>query len=192
MSIEPYRKERCLAHVPNALKELVQYLEGLDSRASIETLGALLNDLQLNREDLESFASFGELTYRRNLICENDWYELLCICWHSGQRSPIHNHAGSTCGLRIIEGLATETTFEVTPSGQMKAVKSVDCETGFVCTTQDAEVHQVSNLQAAGSDLITLHIYSPPLRTMETYSLLGEVKEYTPTNYLTCEHGDGI
>ncbi len=177
---------------PQALKELVQYLEGLNERASIEKLNELLVGLEIRREDLESCIRFGPATYRRNLICESEWFELLCICWKSGQRSPIHNHAGSTCGLRIIQGVATETLFEWTDCGQIKAVQSTDCQADGVCTTQDAEIHQVSNLQGAGSDLITLHIYSPPLRTMDTYSLLGDVEEYRPTNFMTCQFGDGI
>ena len=192
MNIRTYSKERCDSKVPNALKELLEYLEGLTERASMEKLGELLSALNVSRDDLEAFVNFGDLTYRRNLIAETDWFELLCICWKSGQRSPIHNHEGSTCGLRIIEGTATETIFDRTPSGQYKAIRSMDFSQDLVCTSQDSDVHQVSNLQAAGSNLITLHIYSPPLRTMETYSLLGEVNEYRPTNFMSCEYGDGI
>lgn len=194
MSTKPTGRELCPSHskVPNPLKELVQYLDGLTERASVEKLEELLTSLEITRDDLINYAHFGPQTYRRNLICEGEWYELLCICWQDGQRSPIHNHAGSTCGLRIIHGIATETLFEWTDCGQIKAVESVDAVEGHVCSSQDADVHQVSNLQAAGKDLMTLHIYSPALRTMDTYSLLGEVSEYRPTNFMSCLYADGI
>ena len=169
--------------IPDCLGDLVKYLQGLTERASIERLHQLLTELNVGLQDLQPFMSFGPQTYRRNLICENEWFELLCICWRSGQRSPIHNHAGSTCGLRIIEGVCTETVFELTDCGQYKPVSSSDCSANEVCSTQDEEVHQVSNLQAEGKDLVTLHIYSPPLRQMDTYSLMGATEVYEPNEF---------
>ena len=179
--------------LPDCLRPLVEFLESLEARASQEKLGRLLAELTIDAEDLEPFVEFGCDTYRRNLICENQWYELLCICWKSGQRSPIHNHARSTCGLRIIEGVATETLFAMTDCGQIKAVESVDYPVGHHCTTEDADIHQVSNLQGKDRNLITLHIYSPPLRTMDTYSLMNsDVEEYSPNNKAYCHIGDCI
>lgn len=180
------------ACIPTPLKELVDFLSGLTSRAPVEQLGELLNGLEITHEDVKAFTSFGDSSYRRNLICEGEWFELLCICWKSGQRSPIHNHANSTCGLRILKGVCTETTFVPTDCGQLKAVQSSDCGPDHVCSSQDAEVHQISNLQSAGNDLITLHIYSPPLRKMETYSLMGKKEIYKPTNFMVCQFADGI
>ncbi len=166
--------------IPNCLTRLVDFLNALESRAPIEQLRHHLTQLDVKADDLTPFSIFGDTCYRRNLISEGPWFELLCICWKSGQRSPIHNHAGSTCGLRIIEGVATETAFETTPCGQIKPTKSVDYEPGLVCCTQDSQIHQVSNLQPANQCLRTLHIYSPPLRTMQTYSLMdGAVGNYT-------------
>ena len=182
--------KKCL---PASLTDLVDFLESLRERAPIEKLGELLESCTATPEDLAPFVRFGDVSYRRNLICESDWYELLCICWKSGQRSPIHDHAHSTCGLKIIQGVATETLFEQTAAGQIKAVKSTDCGVGHVCSTQDADVHQVSNLQKPGEDLMTLHIYSPPLKSMQTYSLLGAATElYTPKNFMVCQFADGI
>jgi cysteine dioxygenase len=37
--------------------------------------------------------------------------------------------------------------------------------------THDADLHQISNLQAGDADLVTLHVYVPPLVRMKTYSL---------------------
>ena len=42
---------------------------------------------------------------------------------------------------------------------------------GHVCGSQDGDIHQVSNLAPNDSALVTLHIYSPPLLRMGTYSL---------------------
>lgn len=180
--------------LPNSLADLVTYLDGLDQRASVEDLGKLLGDLDASLADLQAYSIFGDDCYRRNLIKEGQWYELLCICWRSGQRSPIHNHAGSTCGLKIMQGVCTETVFDETPSGQIKAVSSTDCSKGHVCCSQDEDIHQVSNLQAAGENLMTVHIYSPPLRAMDRFSLFSEERQlYVPQNAETvCRFGDCI
>jgi len=174
------------------LTPLIQFLDGLAQRAPIENLEQLLHESAITLEDVAEFARFGEKGYTRNLVRGGEWYHLLVLCWRSGQRSPIHNHAQSTCGVRVLTGVATETKFEKTPSGLLKAVISRDLEEGGVCASQDADVHQISNLQGAGKDLVTLHIYSPPLLKMKTYSITdARVEDYTPVIFEHV-HGSGI
>ena len=98
-------------------------------------------------------------------------YHAWILCWRAGQRSPIHDHRGSSCGVRVISGEATETAFEMTEEGHVFATRTKKLSEGFTCATQDMDIHQLSNLQSAGRDLITLHIYSPPLLVMGQYSL---------------------
>ena len=66
-----------------------------------------------------------------------------------------------------------------------------DMACGDLVVSQDADVHQISNLQTAGQDLVTLHIYSPPMLRMDTYSLTEPtIGEYRPE---ILEHmGSGI
>jgi cysteine dioxygenase len=40
---------------------------------------------------------------------------------------------------------------------------------GQVCCTQDTDIHQVCNTQSDGGNLVTLHVYSPPLAEMQTW-----------------------
>ncbi len=174
------------------LTKLLQYLDGLTGRAPIETLEQRLRSLNIQVEDVAEYARFNEANYRRNLVCSGEWYHVLVLCWRSGQRSPIHNHAESTCGVKVLRGVATETRFEMTPSQLVKAVSSHDLDEGLVTASQDADIHQISNLQAPGSDLITLHIYSPPLLRMKTYSLTDRtIGDYVPEIIEHC-FGSGI
>ena len=168
--------------IPDNLQSLVGYLDNLDQRASVPKLRELLTESGTTFGDLASFAEFSEAGYTRNLVCEGPWYHLLVLCWRSGQRSPIHNHAESTCGVKVLKGIATETAFTPTPCGQMKAVASTDLLEGQICAAQDADTHQISNMQAAEQDLVTMHIYSPPLTKMEQYSITGSAPQsYVPT-----------
>jgi cysteine dioxygenase len=102
------------------------------------------------------------------------------LCWKNGQRSPIHDHKGSVCALRVLRGILTETLFEFTPNGHVKALQSRDFGPGSVVVSQDSDLHQVSNLQAGTTDLVTLHTYSPALEFMGTYSLTDKTRGLEP------------
>jgi cysteine dioxygenase len=166
---------------PPKLQPLIEYLESLTARASIARLKELLTESDLTLEDVRDFVVFDDEHYRRNLVSIGPWYEILVICWKSGQRSPIHNHARSTCGLKVLGGLCTETVFDHAPCGQVVALHSTNLPAGHVTASQDGDTHQVSNLQPAGDPLVTLHIYSPPLRSMQRFSITGSfVEEWRP------------
>ena len=61
----------------------------------------------------------------------------------------------------------------------MFAATVPDISTGR-CGSQDSDLHQVSNLQDGDADLVTLHVYSPPLRWMGTYSLTDDTRGQEP------------
>ena len=174
------------------LAPLFTYLDSLTQRPSVEALEERLTALDITLDDVAGHVHFSPNHYLRNLIREGPHYQALALCWRSGQRSPIHNHGHSVCGVRVLTGTVTETKFDRTPCGQLKPTLTRDLPTGSVCVTLDNDTHQVSNLQAADTDLVTLHIYSPPLLKMETYSLTDTtVGEFRPMDY-DYIHGEGI
>jgi cysteine dioxygenase len=178
--------------IPAKLQPLIRYLDTLTSRASIERLNELLAESNVTLEDLGAFVRYEPGHYQRNLVSQNTWYEVLVICWRSGQRSPIHNHAKSTCGLKVLSGVCTETIFDHAPCGQVVAVSSTELTEGYVTASQDTDTHQVSNLQAPGRDLVTLHIYSPPLRAMQRFSITGGTSEEWRPPVFEFAQGEGI
>jgi hypothetical protein len=66
--------------------------------------------------------------------------------------------------------LATEQAAAV---GIVVADHSYQLPPGDICASEDADIHQVSNLQAANADLVTLHLSSPPLLRMDNRFVLG-------------------
>ena len=165
------------------LRALLNYLDSLTGRADLAVLSRLLDQLEITRADLAPACRFCDDTYQRNIIKESPWYELVCLCWRSGQRTPIHDHRGSSCAFRVIEGSALEIRFDVTPSGLLRCSGSFDSPPGTICASHDADIHQVLNAQPAGQDVITLHIYSPPLKSFRKYTLdsptpVGQMQEH--------------
>jgi DMSO/TMAO reductase YedYZ molybdopterin-dependent catalytic subunit len=153
------------------LNDLINKLDHLEKQASLTELTSLLEQLELEARDLASFLRFGEPSYQRILVRAGRWYHLWVMCWKNGQRSPIHDHVGSNCAVRVVRGTATVTDFAFAPNGHVKAVGSLDLPPGSIIANHDDDLHQVSNLQAGSAELVTLHVYSPPLLRMGTYSL---------------------
>jgi cysteine dioxygenase len=69
----------------------------------------------------------------------------------------------------VVAGTGTEIRFRMTSSGKVCPVGSREMEPGYVCAAEDADIHQVANMQPPETDLVTLHIYSPPIAKMHTY-----------------------
>ncbi len=151
------------------LAAVINYLDSLTDRADLTILDRLLHQTDVTQADIAPACVFGTKGYRRNTISRTDWYELLALCWRSGDCTPIHDHAGCSCAFRVVEGHGTEIRYQSTESGLMCPVNTTVMAPGYVCSAEDADIHQVANMQAAGTDLVTLHIYSPPIKNMHTY-----------------------
>jgi len=164
----------------NALEGLFQFLDRLEGRVPLEELTAQLEQHDIDCSDVADFIHFSDQSYTRNLVRSGSWYQVLVLCWKNGQRSPIHDHAGSSCGIRVLRGTLTESLFEFAPNGHVFPTFSRQMMTGEVQGSQDSDLHQVSNLQEEGADLITLHVYSPPLQWMGTYSLIERKRGKEP------------
>lgn len=154
----------------DALAPLLQYLESLTRRASIRDLDRIMRSIDVTVEDLAEHIRYCDEHYKRNLIRLGTWYQVFALCWKSGQRSPIHDHTNTTCGVRVLMGRGVETVYEPSPCGMMMATRSHELNVGDICASQDRDTHQISNLQPKEQNLVTLHIYSPPLREFHTYS----------------------
>jgi cysteine dioxygenase len=153
------------------LDAMLQYLDTLSGRPPLAELTANLARFRIGLDNVARFVRFADGYYQRNLVRAGPCYHAWVLCWKNGQRSPIHDHHGSSCVVRVLRGTLTETLFEFAANGHVKAVSSRDYPPGSLFGSQDTDLHQVSNLQAGSADLVTLHVYAPPLLAMGTYSL---------------------
>src|SRR6267142_1474242 len=103
-----------------ALLELDEYT----SRIPLAVLEEWLARTNITLELVRPFLRFSSDHYVRNLMYAGPSYQALVLCWQSGQRSPIHDHSGSSCGVKVIRGVATETTFARAANGMIYATGS--------------------------------------------------------------------
>jgi cysteine dioxygenase len=152
--------------IPGGRPGLIELLSGWDSFAGPlpeDLIRSGLARLSLDRDALRGCVHFNERTYQRNLIHHTANCEILVLCWRSGQRSPIHDHGESACGVLVVEGMATETSFLGDGTGKMIVSRSRRMPVGSIVVSRGSDIHQVANLENPGADLISLHVYSPRL-----------------------------
>jgi cysteine dioxygenase len=161
------------------LRPILAYLDALEGRADLCLLGAMLESAKFTVDDVHEHCRFAEAHYYRNKIASGPWYDFFVMGWRPGQSSVIHDHSGSSCALRIVQGTATELGFvPIEPGSNVVRMETLRTfHTGTQCMAQDEDVHQIVN-RSLREDLVTIHIYSPPLK-MSVYKEekdLGEIK----------------
>jgi cysteine dioxygenase len=168
-------------------------LDCIDDQLPVQTILRWLVESPFTVDDLANFLVFRRDHYVRNLVHVGPQYQCVVLCWRSGQRSPIHNHRGSHCGVKVLAGAATETVFTRAANGMIVPDRSRHLLPDHISASSDDDIHQVSNLQSGGADLITLHIYSPPLLRMDVFSLeTADIKNWDVPINDTFVLGGGI
>ena len=156
---------------------MIRHMDGLTGPASTEHMAGLISQANVTRDDMLNACKFSERTYARTTLAKSEWYQLLVIFWKSGQASPIHDHEGSNCAVRIVDGVATETTFRDIGDGIVEPIETRELKKDELCTAHHSDIHVIEN-QQPGQELVTLHLYSPPLR-MNYFNLAGACLLYT-------------
>ena len=178
--------EAKLEHDPSSLAGLVAALAAQQSLPTLEQLDSWLANSAINREDLLPYLGFKEGNYWRHRVFRNDFVEMLVLCWRPGQRTPIHDHNGSQGAVMVYEGLMWETTFNFESDTGLTYKSGCEYGPGEVTAAAVPDIHQLGNPDVSGQDLITIHIYSPPLGVLKTYKVGSpDIDLYTPNDFPT-------
>jgi cysteine dioxygenase len=174
-------------HTPleGSLSALVRELGSLDGVPSLDQLDALLEKVELTPEDLRPYRSFKAGNYARHRVFRNQHVELLVLCWRPGQRTPIHDHNGSHGAVRVCEGIMWETIFEQDEESKLRYKSGRQWTTGGVTGAEVPDIHQLGNPDVSGQDMVTLHLYAPPLGVLNTYKVgSSEVGRYSVDQFI--------
>ncbi len=153
------------------LESFLTELDRHEKAVPIDELVDRLERLEITRADVEHIVAFDDDRYKRNVLRVGSGYAALILCWQPGQSSPIHDHRGSACGVLVLDGLLHETKYKRGADGMLRATTTGTMRRGDVCGSYDADIHVIGNRQPPGQDLVTLHVYTPPLRDFHIYSL---------------------
>jgi cysteine dioxygenase len=152
-----------------SLADIVSDLHSQTSVPSLEQIYDWLETAAISAEELQPYIGFKEGNYWRHRVCRNEFVEMLVLCWRPGQRTPIHDHNGSHGGVRIYEGMLWETIFSFDPVRGLEYKSACERVPGSVTGSDIPDIHQLGNSDVSGQDLITIHVYAPPLGVLHTY-----------------------
>lgn len=152
------------ARPPEAVGGVIDLLSA-PGEVNLDAVVIAMQSLDIDAEALGDAVFADNANYVRTLLYRDPRVEMLALTWLPGQRSPVHDHGGSTCVVRIVSGLATEHLYRRREDGAAKReyVKRV-LRPGVVVQMLGDQFHSLGN--GAGRDgetLVTLHVYSPPL-----------------------------
>ena len=161
----------------HSIDSLVDWLRGFDERIDLDELKQRLDDDTISADLLADYIHFSDERYSRNLLAWGPQFYALVLCWKPGQASPIHDHRGASCGVRVIEGVASETRF-CWQDDRLVADQVTTMHAGEVCGSFDDDIHEIRN--NGDTNLVTLHIYSPYLDNINLYDReTGEITVFS-------------
>ena len=149
----------------------------------------------ISPDSLAPYLFYSKSHYTRNLIYKCQLFEVLAICWESGQVSRIHNHRDQNCWMVTPVGRLRVQNFLVenrdAAHGTCKLVPTDSylmdaAHPAFV--KPDEPVHQVLNLPEFGQRSASIHIYSYPYSSCEVYLADKGVYSDVPLHY-SSEYG---
>lgn len=155
-----------------SLAEFVGFFDAQKAPAfRTDTIEKYLTEHSVSIDELASYVFFREDTYGRNMVSGNDNYEMLVLTWLPGQRTPIHDHAGQRCWMRVVTG---ELTFKnyLPLAGKKTLVPSGAAETHAASKTvyidDSLAIHSIAN--ASTKPAVSLHIYAGPVEKCQVYN----------------------
>ena len=174
------------AHVLSLDEFMIEMGREPVSSRTHERLMDLTRRLAISSELIESRTWFAANTYARNLVCRTPSFELLVLCWRPGHESTIHDHAGSLNAIRVYRGELTSRIFvpaagRPAGTGPVELVAEERVKPGGWTGVDRGGIHQLVN--TAEEDLVTVHVYAPPLTELVVYSTSAAESERRPLRY---------
>jgi len=145
----------------------VSPLEALPARVLDEAeLSAVVADIAADRELWSDLVRGdpGQRTYVE--LHADEHVSVWLICWMDSHDTGFHDHDGSAGALTVVSGALREERLRFgVPVGQT-------LRAGDSLTFAPSAIHRVSH--ARGAPAVSLHAYSPPLRSMGSYAVDDE------------------
>lgn len=160
---------------------LAEALKALTAVPSLPDVYRLVEQTQISPEEIAPYLGFKTGNYSRHRVMKNQFVEMLVLCWKPGQRTPIHDHNGSHGVVFVHKGILWETTFEYDTEQGLKYASHRELRASGLTGSEVPDIHQLGNPDVSGRDLVTIHIYAPPLGVLKTYKLgSSTIEQYTP------------
>ncbi|WP_409290807.1 cysteine dioxygenase [Peribacillus sp. SCS-37] len=148
--------------------EKVREVLDLINQPTRKELKKALLDLELTLEDVKPLLRTAEgRPYYRKLLYHNEEVEMLVMNWSQLECAP-HDHGASQGWIKVLSGSSLNTVYKVDGNGWPEELFEELHQDGKLFYAPRKGVHK---MKAAGPELVTLHLYSPPISGMKVYDL---------------------
>lgn len=154
-------------------------------------------DLDLKDDLFRHHISFCSQGYRRTLVCRTSRFDLLILCWQPGQSTTIHDHTHSLNVTRVYRGELTSRLFETVKPTYARCCPEISAsihsqptvqlqheerlQSDALATVDRYQIHQLANTST--ENLVTLHVYARPLKSIQIYCPESGQVEQMPVHY---------
>ena len=147
----------------------------------VDKVTPFLTDYDLKSDVIEKYCFFKDDKYSRNLIYKDEHFELLIVCWDSGQKAPIHGHEGEKCWMKVEKGSLQVCNYQLESMNPLSLtmIDRIDGIAGFL--DGPADIHSVENIQ--DEPAISLHLYTKPFEECDIYCIDKGTIERMPLVY---------
>ena len=120
------------------------------------TYNQIIRSVAIPLENFQDYCFWSSSFYTRNCIFENEKFELILLCWEKDQKTPIHDHGGEQCWVKVIEGEFKETIYKSNEVSDFNILKSTLFKAGDIAYMIDfMGCHQLKNL--SNQQALSLH-----------------------------------
>jgi len=149
------------------IKDRASNILGSMPSYSGEALKKALLKLDVQKSEAEAWLeSPGPRPYYRKLLYADEQVELLIMNWADIECAP-HDHGDSTGWIQVLSGATRNTVFKVKKGHLPEALFTEIKKEGVLLYAPQHGVHKMG--REGANPLITLHLYSPPIRGMKVY-----------------------
>ena len=158
-----------------------------DSLARLRAALAALDERDLDRRriaellaacDLSADAAappLGAGRYTRHAIARSRTLEIIIVRWPAGSASPVHDHGGSRCFVKVLRGAIEVSDFRLVAgsvaSGDTRLEPARAAVLGPAALDIRGGRRDIHRVRAVGGPARTLHVYVPPVDRCTVFDL---------------------
>lgn len=169
------------------MNNFVDHLEAMARTGfDVDEVQAYLQETLIEPPSLEFYVTYRPQHYTRNLVHKTEAFEILVICWRTGQKAPIHGHEGELCWARVEQGKLRFTNYRLVSENPLLLEplgSPVDGKAGHL--DGPADIHAVENPVGFSDKAASLHVYSRPYAECDIYDLARGEKRRVQMAYDT-------
>ena len=148
--------------------ETLNHLTEVLKQSNRSDYNEIMNNLDLPKYLFDCYCSWSNECYTRNCIVDNESFELILLCWEAGQATPIHDHGGEECWVKVIQGEFKETIYKFNKPGEIQTLRSTVSKKGDLSYMIDfMGFHRLENISKKRS--LSLHLYAKPIRNCQLF-----------------------